>query len=619
MTVRTLARIACAALVAARFAAPLRAQSLEGAAPNDNRVAAGQLRNGVLKLTLEIRPGVWHPESPEGEAIPVYAFAEAGRPLQIPAPLIRVPQGTIIELSLRSAIAVPVTLRGLHERPGEALDVLVLEPGATRQLRFAAGEPGTYLYYGRTPDGAKGNGRGLDAMLGGAFIVDAPGARTDDRVLVLERWSGATRTAINGKSWPFTERLSYAVGDTVRWKVVNASDLSHPMHLHGLHFNVDGVGDGERWRAFAADERPLVFTQTAEIGETFDMTWMPHEAGRWLYHCHRLPHMRIPVLLDSADVTVFDDHAHAHESPEYAGMGGMIMELTIAGPRHETPAEVWKDARRLELVVGSRGGDPRFYRLELREPAKGAGPRPRAANALTGPAIVLEQGRPVEIAVVNQLDEPTSIHWHGMELESYYDGVPLLGGIGAARSPVVDPGATFAARMIPPRAGTFIYHTHWHDDTQLTGGVHGPLIVMPKGSAYDPETDRAFIFTQSPGDPFGAAMLLMNGVPQPATLQLRTGVKYRFRFINITPSVANLRVSLRQTGDPVQWRALARDAVDLPPAAATLQTADVQVSVGETYDFEYETSQPKTLTLEGIQPNDTRRAVQTIVFTAPPK
>ena len=56
---------------------------------------------------------------------------------------------------------------------------------------------------------------------------------------------------MNGKSWPFTERLDYEVGEPVHWKIVNASDLSHPMHLHGLHFNLDGVGDGEKYTIFA--------------------------------------------------------------------------------------------------------------------------------------------------------------------------------------------------------------------------------------------------------------------------------------------------------------------------------------------------------------------------------
>lgn len=609
--------LGAAAPARAQSASPFAAWSTEPLVANDNRHAGGELKNGLLTLRLEIRPGAWHPEADNGETLPVYAFAEFGRPLQAPAPMIRVPAGTTVDVTVHSTIAVPVTLYGLHQRPGRDAETVVVEPGATQHIRFLAGAPGTYFYKARTPDGAKGNGRGFDALMGGALVVDAPGAPADDRVFVLERWAGATRTAINGKSWPFTERLAYQVGEPVHWRVINASDLSHPMHLHGLHFSVDARStDGETVSTFAGAERPLVFTETAEVGQTFDMTWTPKEAGRWLFHCHRQPHMRVPVTLDPADVVgQVDDHMQAHEEDsDYAGMGGMIMEITVSGPHHETPPEVWRSARQLELVVSPRNGDARFFQLELREPGQPA-PRARANSPLSGPPIVLEQGKPVEIAVVNRLAEATAIHWHGMELESYYDGVPVLGGLDQRQAPSVEPGQTFVARMIPSRAGTFIYHTHWHDDDQLTGGVTGPLIVLPPGQTWDPATDKPFIFTQSPNEPFGAAMLLMNGVPQPNTMQLKTGVKYRFRFINITPSVANLRVSLRRASVPVEWRWLAKDAADLPPSQATMQRADVQVSVGETYDVEVVAAAPGELTLEGIQPNDTRRAVQTIVFT----
>jgi hypothetical protein len=68
------------------------------------------------------------------------------------------------------------------------------------------------MYWARTPDGQRGNGRVFDALLGGALVVDPPGGPTNDRIFVLERWNGPTRTAVNGKSWPFTERLNYQVG-----------------------------------------------------------------------------------------------------------------------------------------------------------------------------------------------------------------------------------------------------------------------------------------------------------------------------------------------------------------------------------------------------------------------
>jgi FtsP/CotA-like multicopper oxidase with cupredoxin domain len=110
-------------------------------------------------------------------------------------------------------------------------------------------------------------------------------------------------------------------------------------------------------------------------------------------------------------------------------------------------------------------------------------------------------------------------------------------------------------------------------------------------------------------------MVLMNGTPQPLELHLKTGTKYRFRFFNMTNATANLHVSLRQGGVPLQWRLVAKDAVDLPPSAAKMQRADQLVSVGETYDVEFQAAGPQTLTLEGLNPNDGRRATQTLVFS----
>ena len=95
----------------------LPAQSLAPIAANDNRSPAGELRNGVLTVHLEIRKGNWHPAREDGETIPVYAFAEMGKRLQVPGPAIRVPQGTTVDISLHSALAVPATLHGLHQRP----------------------------------------------------------------------------------------------------------------------------------------------------------------------------------------------------------------------------------------------------------------------------------------------------------------------------------------------------------------------------------------------------------------------------------------------------------------------------------------------------------------------
>ena len=150
-------------------------------------ISSGRLSaHKLLHLEPEVRKGNWHPEAEDGEAIPSYAFGEPAKPLQVPAPAIRVPQGTTIDISLRSFLPVAATLHGLHQRPGSDRDVVIVEAGATQHIRFAAGTPGTYLYWARTTDGRLPNGRGFDALLGGALVVDPPGA-DPSRALWLQR------------------------------------------------------------------------------------------------------------------------------------------------------------------------------------------------------------------------------------------------------------------------------------------------------------------------------------------------------------------------------------------------------------------------------------------------
>ena len=592
------------------------AQALEPVQANDNRVAAGELRDGVLTLRMEIREGLWRPHAEDGEAYPVYAFAEPGKPLQAPAPLIRVPEGTIVDASIHNRIQVPALLHGFHQRPGDDGDVITIEPGATRRIRFVAGAPGTYLYVARAYGDGPDFPRVKDTFLAGALIVDEPGEVPNDRIFLLHRWNGPIRTGINGKSWPYTEQLTYQVGETVRWRIINSSDLSHPMHLHGSHYYVEGFGDGERYQTFEGKDRPYVFTNLLKVNETMELSWVAHTPGRWLYHCHRVPHMRFPVPIDPEEQERAAAHRPTHANAPDFGMGGMIVGITIVGQPGELheEEESWQAARRIQLHVRKNPENPRFYQLEASGPGQVQGDASRSWGAV-GPPVVLNQDEPIEIEVVNHITEPTSIHWHGMELESYYDGVPGFGGIGERKTPAVGPGETFGARMKPPRAGSMIYHTHWHDVHQITGGVAGPLLVLPPGQPYDPETDKTFFFNSGAEEPFGDGnMVLLNGSPQPGELYLRTGTKYRFRFFNLTYSNADLQVSLRQGDVPVLWRPLAKDAVDLLPEQAKVQRAELIVSLGETYDFEYEAIGPQTLTLEGRNPGDHRRTTLTLVF-----
>jgi manganese oxidase len=115
---------------------------------------------------------------------------------------------------------------------------------------------------------------------------------------------------------------------------------------------------------------------------------------------------------------------------------------------------------------------------------------------------VLTRGQPVDVVTVNHLSQPMAVHWHGIELESYSDGVPGWSGSGQAPAPSIEPGDSFVARLTLRRAGTFMYHTHIDDLRQLTSGVYGPILVLEPGQRYDPATDHVFVAGwDGPDDP----------------------------------------------------------------------------------------------------------------------
>jgi FtsP/CotA-like multicopper oxidase with cupredoxin domain len=304
------------------------------------------------------------------------------------------------------------------------------------------------------------------------------------------------------------------------------------------------------------------------------------------------------------------DHEHMHDmTSDYSGMGGMVLGITVTGNSVIDTVNNWNPTHKIEMSVGTQKGEAGAYEISLKDADMA---KPAVSKGLTGPVLVVTQGEKTEIAITNTMKEPTSIHWHGMEVESYYDGVPWWGGIDEKRAPAVEPGQTFTVRMIPPRAGTFMYHTHWHDAAQLTGGIHGAMIVLAPGQKYDPNTDISFLFSISPAQPYGAGLLLLNGSPQPAALRLKTGRTYRFRFINITPATDNLEVSLRDENGLAAWRELAKDACDVKTEGP--QKAEQRVAIGETFDFEYRAEKAGEVTLQGWPMGNARRVIQTLIF-----
>jgi len=581
---------------------------------NDNRLPQGRLHNGVLTVELEAREGRWYPELHDGPGLRVQAFAESGRSPQIPGPLIRVPEGTEISVNIRNAIrGTSLVVHGLHAHPGNPDDTVQLTPGERREVRFRAGTPGTYYYWATTTGKAVPDRTGVDSQLDGALIIDPLGARADDQVFVIGWWEkpelramggdpfakGRNAIVINGRAWPYTERLTYRVGDSVHWRWINAAQGNHPMHLHGTYYTVESVGDGERDTPLTGEQRRMVVTELMRPGKTMTLTWTPQQPGNWLFHCHVLAHISPGLRLRPDDKEPSFAQGESHHAID--GMAGLVLGINVL-PSHAAPAAKQSDLplRKLLLIAkplpGRYGNDPGLA-FALREGSSRAEEPP---GRIPGPPIVLTRGQPVEITVSNELSEPTSVHWHAMELESYYDGIAGWSGTPGHIAPMIQPGATFVARFTPSRAGTFIYHTHLDDIRQLSSGLYGPIVVLEPGQSLDPEKDRIMLLSvRGPSD---NTPILLNGDAAPGPIELKQGVRYRFRFINITPHDPLLTVSLLAGSSPVVWRAIAKDGADLPASQATERPAQQTVSVGETYDFEFQPQSTTELRLEVFRP-----------------
>jgi len=87
------------------------------------------------------------------------------------------------------------------------------------------------------------------------------------------------------------------------------------------------------------------------------------------------------------------------------------------------------------------------------------------------PTLRVKVGEPFAARLVNGLDEPTTIHWHGLRIPNNMDGVPFL------TQPYVYAGDSFDYSFTPPDAGTFWYHPHCNTLTQMGRGLTGLLIV----------------------------------------------------------------------------------------------------------------------------------------------
>ncbi len=223
-----------------------------------------------------------------------------------PGPTLVAYEGEPIRVELTNDLEVPTTLHfhGAHapnDEDGVAgiTQVDLVEPGETYPYAFTPGHAGTFAYHAHT-DGAVQELRGLVGVLV-VLPRSEPASRhvDDDVVIVLQEFSFEENGQLvdpfpphwmyhtmNGKTGDAAEEpITVDEGDRVRVRLYNASNQSHPIHLHGHDITVVSK-NGHPVPTTARSEETV---QNVAPGDFYEIEFDATNPGNWLLHCH-IPH-----------------------------------------------------------------------------------------------------------------------------------------------------------------------------------------------------------------------------------------------------------------------------------------------------------------------------------------
>ena len=163
-----------------------------------------------------------------------------------------------------------------------------------------------------------------------------------------------------------------------------------------------------------------------------------------------------------------------------------------------------------------------------------------------GPLIHVDEAATIQVSFTNNVDWPTTIHWHGLRLDNASDGVP-----GITQEPVA-PGETFEYSVRFDDPGIYWYHPHHREDILKDLGLYGNMLVEPEQPDYYGPVDREevlmlddFLMGEDGPIPFGqdrashalmgrfGNLMLVNGEPD-YDLTVGRGEVVRFYLTNVS-------------------------------------------------------------------------------------
>jgi manganese oxidase len=191
---------------------------------------------------------------------------------------------------------------------------------------------------------------------------------------------------------------------------------------------------------------------------------------------------------------------------------------------------------------------------------------------LPGPQINADLGDRVRVVLHNELDQPTTLHFHGVRVPNAMDGVPVI-----TQDPVM-PGESFTYEFTLKNSGTHMYHPHFNATEQITEGLLGAFVVHDPS---DPQVavDQTIVLNDGP------LGFTINGKGFPATapIALSQGQTLRLRYMN-----EGLQIHPMHLHGLVQ-RVVAKDGYRLPQPYSV---DTLMVAPGERYDVLVKADEP---------------------------
>ncbi len=214
-------------------------------------------------------------------------------------------------------------------------------------------------------------------------------------------------------------------------------------------------------------------------------------------------------------------------------------------------------------------------------------------GTVPGPMIRVTEGDRVRVVVKNELDEPTSVHFHGVELPNNMDGVPDV------TQKAIQPGETFTYEFEANPAGSYWYHSHFEGDVQVSAGLYAPFIIDPKNpEANPPDVDVNLMLGETlyrNGQTFAAMPMAgmepnyftINGkaFPSTETINVKKGQKVRLRFFGTGQFIHPMHLH------GMAFKIVATDGHPVPEVAQ-LTKDTISVAPGERYDIEFTATEP---------------------------